>query len=73
MNQEQAEKEAIFIVSLVQGTMSLEGQGLPKAVLEKMVQQTIEELMNAPVCKNCGAAMLYTDPLNQCNSCDYMN
>lgn len=38
------ERKARWLVSLVQGTMALEGQGLDADHLEELVQKTIVEL-----------------------------
>ena len=45
ITKEDAEKKARYLVGMVQGTMGLEGQGLPKVELEKLVQKCIIDIM----------------------------
>ncbi len=44
----QAEQKARELVSMVQGTMALESQGLEKDVLDQMVRDSTERLLSRP-------------------------
>lgn len=41
----QAYKRAVYIVSLVQDTMSLEGQGLGKEAIDKLIEKAKQEFL----------------------------
>jgi len=45
---QQAEKKAKYLVGMVQGTMSLEAQGLPQRELDRMIEETKNELIRQP-------------------------
>ncbi len=45
LREQQARRKAEHLVGLVQGTSALEGQGLDAETRERMVQQTIHELL----------------------------
>lgn len=45
VREEQALKKARRLVALVQGTSALEGQGLSEEQIERMIEQTVHELL----------------------------
>jgi transcriptional regulator with XRE-family HTH domain len=48
MKQEQAARKARKLVSLVQGTMGLEGQAVDQKTLDAMIERTTDEMLNGP-------------------------
>jgi transcriptional regulator with XRE-family HTH domain len=48
MKQEQAARKARKLVSLVQGTMGLEGQAVDQKTLDAMIERTTDEMLHGP-------------------------
>jgi hypothetical protein len=48
MKQDQAARKARKLVSLVQGTLGLEGQAVDQKTLDAMIERTTHEMLNGP-------------------------